>query len=115
MSPHHCRLRVAGLETGSLTFHVIQEIGAKRNVVLRGDLLLTESWRRRSPETRSADSTGDAQPADAYVRHLCDAGFRVERGEPHHEALLDMVNPVRTKLLGAEIMVGFKEIGAAWC
>jgi len=26
-----------------------------------------------------------------------------------------MVNPVRTKLLGAEIMVGFKEIGAAWC
>ena len=53
---------------------------------------------------------GDAQPADAYVRHLCDAGFRVERVEPHDEALLDMVNQVRTKLLGAEIMVGLKKL-----
>jgi ubiquinone/menaquinone biosynthesis C-methylase UbiE len=29
-----------------------------------------------------------------YVRYLCDAGFRVERVEPHDEALLEMVNQV---------------------
>jgi len=42
--------------------------------------------------------------------YLSDAGFRVERVEPHDEALLDMVNQVRTKLLGAEIMVGLKKL-----
>jgi ubiquinone/menaquinone biosynthesis C-methylase UbiE len=52
----------------------------------------------------------DAQPADTYVRYLCDAGFRVERVEPHDEALLGMVNQVRMKLLGAEIMVGLKKL-----
>jgi arsenite methyltransferase len=53
---------------------------------------------------------GDARPVDTYVRHLCDAGFRGERVEPHDEALLEMVNQVRTKLLGAEIMVGLKKL-----
>jgi ubiquinone/menaquinone biosynthesis C-methylase UbiE len=52
----------------------------------------------------------DARPVDTYVRYLCDAGFRVERVEPHDEALLEMVNQVRTKLLGAEIMVGLKKV-----
>jgi len=47
----------------------------------------------------------DARPVDTYVRYLCDAGFRVERVEPHDEALLEMVNQVRTKLLGTEILV----------
>ena len=52
----------------------------------------------------------DARPVDTYVRYLCDAGFLVERVEPHDEALLEMVNQVRTKLLGAEIMVGLKRL-----
>jgi ubiquinone/menaquinone biosynthesis C-methylase UbiE len=52
----------------------------------------------------------DAQPVDTYVRYLCDAGFRVERVEPQDEALLEMVNQVRTKLLGAEILVGLKKL-----
>src|SRR5579863_6071894 len=52
----------------------------------------------------------DAQPVDTYVRYLCDAGFRVERVEPHDEALLDMVNQVRMKLLGTEILVGLKKL-----
>ena len=52
----------------------------------------------------------DAQPVDTYVRYLCDAGFRVERVEPHDEALLEMVNQVRTKLLGTEILVGLKKL-----
>ena len=33
--------------------------------------------------------------------------------EPHDEALLEMVNQVRMKLLGAEIMVGLKKLDAA--
>jgi len=52
----------------------------------------------------------DAQPVDTYVRYLCDVGFRVERVEPHDEALLEMVNQVRMKLLGAQIMVGLKKL-----
>jgi ubiquinone/menaquinone biosynthesis C-methylase UbiE len=52
----------------------------------------------------------DARPVDTYVRYLCDAGFRVERVEPHDEALLEMVNQVRTKLLGTEILVGLKKL-----
>jgi SAM-dependent methyltransferase len=52
----------------------------------------------------------DAQPVDTYVRYLCDAGFRVQRVEPHDEALLEMVNQVSIKLFGAEIMVGLRKL-----
>ena len=52
----------------------------------------------------------DAQPVDNYVRYLCDAGFCVERVEPHDEALWELVNQVRTKLLSAEILVGLKKL-----
>ena len=57
----------------------------------------------------------DARPVDTYVRYLCDAGFCVERVESHDEALLEMVNQVRTKLLGIEILGRPEEIGAAGC
>jgi ubiquinone/menaquinone biosynthesis C-methylase UbiE len=52
----------------------------------------------------------DAQPVDNYVQYLRGAGFRVEQIESHDEALLEMVNQVRMKLLGAEIMVGLKKL-----
>ena len=52
----------------------------------------------------------DAQPVDNYVQYLCEAGFRIERVEPHDEALLELVNQVRTKLLSAEILVGLKKL-----
>jgi len=52
----------------------------------------------------------DAQPVEAYVQHLSGAGFRVEQPERHDEALLEMVNQIRMKLLGAEIMVGLKKL-----
>ena len=52
----------------------------------------------------------DARPVDTYVRYFCNATLRVERVERHDEALLEMVNQVRTKLLGAEIMVGLKKL-----
>src|SRR5580704_4241029 len=38
-APHPSRLSVAVLETGSLAFHVIQEVGANRNIIFRGKLL----------------------------------------------------------------------------
>ena len=52
----------------------------------------------------------DAQPVDGYVQYLSGAGFRVEHVGQHDEALLEMVNQVRMKLLGAEIMVGLKKL-----
>jgi arsenite methyltransferase len=52
----------------------------------------------------------DAQPVDTYVRYLCEAEFRVERVEAHDESLVEMVNHVRMKLLGTEILVGLKKL-----
>ena len=52
----------------------------------------------------------DAQPVESYVQYLRAAGFRVEATEQHDEALLEMVNQIRMKLLGAEIMVGLKKL-----
>lgn len=52
----------------------------------------------------------DAQPLDSYTQYLRCAGFRVKQTESHDEALLEMVNQVRMKLLGAEIMAGLKKL-----
>ncbi len=52
----------------------------------------------------------DAQPVDSYIQYLRAAGFRVEATESHDEALLEMVNQIQMKLLGAEIMVGLKKL-----
>src|SRR5262249_47491448 len=52
----------------------------------------------------------DAQPMQRYAAFLKDAGFTIELLEPHDEALTDMVNQIRGKLLGAEILVGLKKI-----
>lgn len=52
----------------------------------------------------------DAQPVDSYAQFLSNAGLRVDCVEPHDEALTEMVNQIRMKLLGAEIMVGLKRM-----
>jgi arsenite methyltransferase len=52
----------------------------------------------------------DAQPVDSYIQYLRATGFRVEHSERHDEALEEMVNQVRMRLLGAEIMVGLKKL-----
>ncbi len=52
----------------------------------------------------------DAQPLDQYVRSLEDAGLRVDLIEPHDEALRGMVQDIRAKLLGAELLVKLKKI-----
>jgi ubiquinone/menaquinone biosynthesis C-methylase UbiE len=52
----------------------------------------------------------DAQPIEGYTAYLQGAGLMVEHVEPHDEALHELLQQVRTKLLGAEIMVGLKKL-----
>jgi ubiquinone/menaquinone biosynthesis C-methylase UbiE len=52
----------------------------------------------------------DAQTLESYADSLRRAGLRVDHTEPHDEALVEMVNQVRVRLLGAEIAVGLKKI-----
>lgn len=52
----------------------------------------------------------DARPIDEYAAYLQSAGFTVERIEPRDHALADMVAGIRTKLLGAELMVKLKQV-----
>jgi len=53
---------------------------------------------------------GDAQTAEGYVAYLRDAGFSVDSIEQRNDALKEMVDQVRMKLLGAEIMAGLKKL-----
>ncbi len=52
----------------------------------------------------------DAQPVDQYIAYLSGAGLDPRHTEPHDEALLEMVHQVRTRLLGAEILIGLKKL-----
>ena len=53
---------------------------------------------------------GDAQTLDGYVAYLRDAGFSVDGIEQRNDALKEMVDQVRMKLLGAEIMAGLNKL-----
>jgi hypothetical protein len=52
----------------------------------------------------------DAQPVESYAACLRDAGLVVQDAEQHDEALTEMVDQIRMKLLGAEIMVALKRL-----
>jgi arsenite methyltransferase len=52
----------------------------------------------------------DAQSVESYAEYLRSAGFEVENIEPHDDALTEMVQQIRMKLLSAEIMVGLKKL-----
>jgi SAM-dependent methyltransferase len=52
----------------------------------------------------------DAQPIDRYAACLADAGFAIERVEAHDAALSEMVNAVRARLLGAELLVKLQKL-----
>ncbi len=52
----------------------------------------------------------DAQPVAGYQERLTAAGFRMDSVTPHDDALTEMVNQIRGKLLGLEIAVGLKKI-----
>jgi arsenite methyltransferase len=51
----------------------------------------------------------DAQPLDGYVSYLSQAGFHVNT-ETQDDVLVEMVNQVRLRLLGAEVAVGLKKL-----
>jgi arsenite methyltransferase len=53
---------------------------------------------------------GDAQTVDGYLAYLRDAGFSVDSIEQWDGALKEMVDQVRMKLLGAEIMAGLNKL-----
>lgn len=47
----------------------------------------------------------DARPVDDYARLLEEAGFRVTAAERHDEALTSMVDDIRGRLLGVDLLV----------
>jgi ubiquinone/menaquinone biosynthesis C-methylase UbiE len=53
---------------------------------------------------------GDAQTVESYTTYLQKAGFSVDQVEPHDAALREMVDQIRLKLLGAEIMTGLNKL-----
>jgi len=52
----------------------------------------------------------DAQSVESYAACLRGADLEVENVELHDDALTEMVQQIRTKLLGAEIMVALKKL-----
>jgi arsenite methyltransferase len=52
----------------------------------------------------------DAQPLECYASYLQGAGLTVDLIEPHNEALSHMMQEIRTRLLGAELLVKLKKI-----
>jgi ubiquinone/menaquinone biosynthesis C-methylase UbiE len=52
----------------------------------------------------------DAQPVDRYADYLRSAAFELEKVELHDEALTEMVQQIRMKLLSAEVLVGLKKL-----
>jgi len=52
----------------------------------------------------------DAQSVESYAEYLRAAGLEMEQVELHNEALTEMVQQIRMKLLGAEIMVGLNKL-----
>lgn len=52
----------------------------------------------------------DARPLAEYERYLTNVGLAITLTEPHDDALADMVKDIRTKLLGAELLVKLKKV-----
>src|SRR5713101_1852748 len=52
----------------------------------------------------------DAQPVDGYAEYLRSVGFELEKVELHDEALTEMVQQIRMRLLSAEVLVGLKKL-----
>ncbi|WP_201363879.1 class I SAM-dependent methyltransferase [Dictyobacter formicarum] len=52
----------------------------------------------------------DAQPVDAYVRYLTEAGLTITMLENHDAALQEMVQQIQGKLLGAELLQRLQKI-----
>lgn len=86
-------------------------------VLKRGGRVGLAGLTRSGPLPRELESLlawvarlADAQPIEGYAAHLQSAGFVLEWVEPHDEALAEMVNGIRAKLLGAELLVKLKKL-----
>jgi arsenite methyltransferase len=55
----------------------------------------------------------DAQPVESYAGWFRSAGLVPQTTEFHDDALSEMVNEVRSKLLGVEILTGLRKVGIA--
>ena len=65
---HQRRIYVAGLKAGSLTFHVIQKVGAKRNEMFGGEFLF-EVVDHGPLRRKTADlARGTDRAASAFIR-----------------------------------------------
>jgi hypothetical protein len=53
---------------------------------------------------------GDARPLEEYIIYLKAAGLAIEAVEMHNDALSEMVQEIRAKLLGAELLVKLKKL-----
>jgi len=53
---------------------------------------------------------GDARPLEEYLRYLTAANFAIETVEEHHDALSVLVQDIRAKLLGAELLVKLNKL-----
>jgi ubiquinone/menaquinone biosynthesis C-methylase UbiE len=54
----------------------------------------------------------DARSVEEYARYLRDADLLVGLVEPHDDALAELVRDIRTKLLGAELLLKLRNVGA---
>ena len=52
----------------------------------------------------------DAQPIEEYAHYLTKAGLTIDSVEEHDDALSEMVQQIRGKLLGAELLTRLKKI-----
>ncbi len=52
----------------------------------------------------------DAQPVRSYMRYLTEAGLTIDLIEAHDEALREMVQQIRAKLLGVELLMRLKKL-----
>ena len=52
----------------------------------------------------------DAQAAERYAEYLRSADFQVEAVEFHDQALIEIVQQIRMKLLSTEVLVGLKKL-----
>ena len=55
----------------------------------------------------------DAQPIERYVAYLTQAGFQVDLTEDHDHVLEQMVDEIRSKLVGAELLMKLKQVDIA--
>ena len=55
----------------------------------------------------------DAQPVEDYVAYLAAAGLAVDSIEHHNDVLVEMVDQIRMRLLGAELLVGLNKLSLA--